>query len=625
MKNEGSVASKLGGIIGRGAPFYQIASSAIIAAVSLFYIYTVASQLHLRIYPLVHRVTYYTNFQAYIINEYVDHIILGGLLVAWLAISMKRSTTNYVGTAILGATLVTLSILTVGIALDAIALASLPVIAAFAIFSAYVPTKNILKNLNSNLILNYIPIVAAIAGTVTLIYAILGVATGNPPQTIVRSYAYDIFLIFSSFSPVLMLLLITCIPVKVIVETTYKYVKLRKSGTRDFLSFLHKEKEMGTRKKIVLLSLIMLLSIIIAMIPHLPAINKDNQQVGVDTGYYVTWINELKKSPDFNTFLYQAFVNENRGDRPLTLVLFYVLSQLSTSELFLTIEYVPFILGPALVLAIYFLAKELTSNDVSSLIAALMTVVSYQTLIGIYSGFYANWLALILGYLSFVFLFRYLKEGAMRNLTLYGVLTVMVLLAHVYTWSILSIVAGLFLIVTIMETYRMANVRRKNAMMLLAVLIATLILDIGRTNIIGASGGIEGDLKWANTLLVGPDQFLLRWNNLSYTTTTFVGGLFANFIVLGLGLYWLIRTRLQENATIFLLIFLSIGILPFLIGEWVIQTRVFYNIPFQIPAAIGLTYLIQEQTRKLLRPAAILLWLVTVAIIAVSNFYLIAP
>lgn len=625
MENEGSLALRVAGRLGHGAPFNQIISSAIVAVTCLFFIYTVASQMHLRIFPLIHRITYYVDFQSYVINEYVDHLVIGGLLLGWLVFSLRRSTLNYVGIAILGIALGIAALLALDTMLDAIALASLPVIAVLSISSNYPHSRKIMKNVNFSLIIDYISILATIAGAVSLVYAFLGAASESPPQTIMRSYGYDIFLIASGFSPFLMLLLITCIPVKVLFDSIYKYLKSNKSGVRQIVLSINGEMGMTKTKKVILLVIIILTSIGIAIVPHLSSINKNNQQIGVDTGYYVTWVNGLKKTQNINDFLYQAFVVQNGGDRPLSLIFIYGLSQLIPSELFFTIEYLPLIFGPALALAIYFLTKELTSNDVPSLIAAFITAISYQTLIGIYAGFYANWIALILGYFSLVFFLRCLNGGSMKNLALYGVLTIMVLFAHVYTWSILSIVAGLFLIITIAKTYRMANMRKRNAILLLVVLLSTLVLDVGRSNIIGTSGGIEGDFEWANTLLVGPDQFLSRWNNLSYTMTTFVGGLFANFIVLGLGLYWLVRTRMQDSSTIFLIIFLSIGILPFLIGEWVIQTRVFYNVPFQIPAAIAVTYLIQGQSIKWLRSIPIVIWLVTAAIIALSNFYLVVP
>jgi asparagine N-glycosylation enzyme membrane subunit Stt3 len=70
-----------------------------------------------------------------------------------------------------------------------------------------------------------------------------------------------------------------------------------------------------------------------------------------------------------------------------------------------SIEYIPIILAPTLVIVVYFVTRELIpNNDIAALLASFLTAVSSHTLIGIYAGFYANWLALTIGYLSFVFL-----------------------------------------------------------------------------------------------------------------------------------------------------------------------------------------------------------------------------
>ena len=249
--------------------------------------------------------------------------------------------------------------------------------------------------------------------------------------------------------------------------------------------------------------------------------------------------------------------------------------------------------------------------------ASFLTAISFHVLIGIYAGIYANWLALIFGYLGLVFLFRFLKRGRKENLVLYFALTVLTLFSHIFTWSILAIVSGVFLSVTLIMN------RKRNAVLLLIALFSTVVIDLARTGLTGAASGFEEDAKLAERL-AGPEQFLLRWNNLTYTTTAFVGGLFANFTIFGLGLYWLLEARMKEPLSMFIMIFLSVGILPFLLGEWVIQTRVFYEIPFQIPAAIALLHT-RKRTGGILKTQAICLWLIAMSLIAVSNFHLIKP
>ena len=84
------------------------------------------------------------------------------------------------------------------------------------------------------------------------------------------------------------------------------------------------------------------------------------------------------------------------------------------------------------------------------------------------------------------------------------------------------------------------------------------------------------------------------WNNLFYMVQIYVGGIYSNFIIFALGLYWLIRSRLKDFATIFILIFLSIGIIPILFGNDMIQARTFFEVPFQIPAAIAMSQIMRN-------------------------------
>ena len=95
---------------------------------------------------------------------------------------------------------------------------------------------------------------------------------------------------------------------------------------------------------------------------------------------------------------------------------------------FQIVEYSPTLFAPLLVLVTFFLTRELTGNDKISIVASLLSAISFQTLIGIYSGFYANWLALILGYSAFGFLVRCLKRPSKIGLVVLGLLMIGVLL-----------------------------------------------------------------------------------------------------------------------------------------------------------------------------------------------------
>jgi hypothetical protein len=87
---------------------------------------------------------------------------------------------------------------------------------------------------------------------------------------------------------------------------------------------------------------------------------------------------------------------------------------------------------------------------------------------------------------------------------------------------------------------------------------------------------------------------------------TYYGGVYANIAILGLVMYWLIRCKVKTMVNIFLLIFLSSALVPLFLGDWVLQSRVLYNIPFQIPAAISL-YAIWKENHRIIFVAILLI------------------
>jgi hypothetical protein len=286
------------------------------------------------------------------------------------------------------------------------------------------------------------------------------------------------------------------------------------------------------------------------------------------------------------------------------------------------IDHVPLILGPALVLVVYFLTRELTSNEVSALFASFLTAVSFQMLVGIYAGFYANWLALIIGYLSGIFLFRYLRVSKKRDLFVYGLLLVTLLLTHVYTWTIFVFVFAIFLAVML----RAGDYNRKNIIFLLLIILASVVIDVSRISITGSISGIAADTEIAGDY-TGSEEYIQRWAILIETIHIYIGGQFSNFIFIALGLYWLFFSTLRKASDIFLIIFLSTAIIPLFVGNWALQIRVLYNIPFQIPAALGLTYMNNRAGEPYNRifVVASIMWLIAMSIFAVSNFTLISP
>jgi hypothetical protein len=238
-------------------------------------------------------------------------------------------------------------------------------------------------------------------------------------------------------------------------------------------------------------------------------------------------------------------------------------------------------------LAFYFLTLELTRNEKIALIAAFLGAVSIHTLIGIYSGSYANWLALIVGYISLVFLFRYLRSGHSYNIVAFLALAIASMFFHVYTWTVLAAVEGIFLFAMLLcmsNKNKKGHFTKKRIIWLLLAILLSIGVDISRVSLTGSSGGVEQDVEIAQRTL-GLEQFYLRWQTLNVTMHDSMGGVFSNSIILILGLAWVLKSNLRESGTVFLMIFLSTGLIPlfFETGEYRLEYFMICHLKFLQP------------------------------------------
>jgi hypothetical protein len=599
--------------LGHGVSRNTIILSALLVVILFFYIYSLSSYLKLVVWVLVDRVTYFSPFEGYVITKYVDHLVITAATVSWIAISFKFRN-GLVVAAIYGIIGATGSILSSDTILQMTALISVPVITVFAILNRL---SHKVPNSERNLIVNYFIVIGIITGIVAIITPFYLVTDS---QISLRNYAYEIYALFSSFSPALLVLLILSFPIKIIINSIAKTASIAKSSNLN--RTLLKKESIEPIKKLLLLLGFMSLSVALVAIPHLKVINFDGSDVGVDTHYYSEWTNMLLNSTSTGEFLDRAFVLIQHGDRPFTLFFFVSIAKLIPSDnLSYLFDYSPVVFAPTLVLVFYFLTRELTSNDFAAILSAFLTAVSFHTLIGIYAGSYANWLALIVGNISIIFLLRSLKKSDKLNTAMFFILLIVTLFTHLYTWTIMTIALGIFLL-ALLKTNAYP---RRNVILLLLILSSSVLFDLARMSITGSFSGIGyGISPPFGELRFGPEQFATRWSSLIDTTQNYYGSLFGNFIIYVLGIYWLIRCKLREASTIFLISILSIGIIPLFFGNWIVQSRVFYDIPFQIPASIALAYIYRKGNR-IITLIPILLWLAAISITAVFNFHLVMP
>jgi len=616
-------------------PVSSILSGVAFTVCIFFYLYTIGSFFRIPVYPLIDRVTVYAVFQEYIINQHLDYIVVILATASWFLLSVKDRAIRYCfSIAYAGVGIVLALVSPDNIIFDIIALLSLPLIICATLYDYRKGQKNLL-NFNAKLTWRYISLAVIAIGAIGIIFPVLAVfltpdfdfSSGDDP-------ANELFLLLSSFSTIYIFLLVLCLAVKALQRGALRILKLDiKQDINQNLPHDYDQNKLKAKTKIGFLLLAIILSVLLVLIPQHPLVNKDNRDIGVDTHYYFTWIVELAKSKNVSDLIYQAFVVQGQsGDRPLSLLfLFLVYQVVGGNNLREVIEHIPIILGPGIVLAFYLLTLELTRNEKIALIAAFFGAVSFHTLIGIYAGFYANWLALIVGYISIAFLFRYLRSGRLSDIVVFSTLLIGVLFVHIHTWTILAAVSGTFLVVMLLAVLwkekkkKNGNInnlftKRRIIWLLVAILLSTAV-DITKVLLIGSSGGVERDIQVAQTNL-DIEHLSMRWRVLNATMHDSLGGVFSNFIILLLGLFWVLKSNVREPRAIFLMIFLSAGIVPLSFGWWTLQVRVLYDIPFEIPAAIALYYISTRLGSRLVTLATCT-WLVAISLVTVMNYYLV--
>jgi hypothetical protein len=607
--------------LGLGASYKAIITSSAFVLIIYFYVYSIASSLKIPIVIFQNGVTYNAIFEkTYLIDKNWDYLLTIALTVIWLFLSIRNKKIGIATASIYTGLTVTAGLSGVSLFYDSLVFLTFPFIISLLILNKIVKERSILKSDTNLLTINYFSIVIIISALIGIFLSASFVLFSIQPSIVpIHNYTYPPYVLFSNLSPVLILFLTSSLLINILIKkSNLDRILTRFKESSLSVSPASARVQLTTKTKFFYLSIIIILSISLFFIPHNPTVNKTNQLIGVDTDEYMRWESRLLNSTNFDDLFTQAFVTISSGDRPITLLFLLLIIEVTAINDPFVIEYFPMVLLPFFILTVYFLTKELFSNDTTALFAAFLSGVSFHLLVGMYAGLYANWLALTVGYFAIILFFKYLKGSSKMFGIFFSISIIVLLFTHVYTWVIITAVLVVFIIYGLV----MGNNSRKRLSFLLSAIAISLILDIIRIQIIGTSSGIQQMNVFSYGISLG--QYYQSWGNLTFATQIYVGGIFSNFIIYILGIYWSLRSNIKEPKNIFLFIFLSIGLIAIFIGDEVIQARLFYDIPFQIPAAIVLTQMMKTYNGKMMA-IAVCMWILFVSVRTLFNLYLISP
>lgn len=365
----------------------------------------------------------------------------------------------------------------------------------------------------------------------------------------------------------------------------------------------------------------------IGIYPYLPTVNPDALQVSVDAPYYINQINVIRNEGLFSPNGPFGFANE----RALSILVFYGIAQVTQQSAASIISYLPAFLGLLSVLSVYKLVRHVfgPSHPVV-LYAPLLTAFSHQFVVGIYGGFFSNMLALPLLFAAILFFLRYSESKRKLDLSVFVMVTLSVLLIHIYTWVFLAatlvIAIGILTFTGNKDAGKIRTLRQYAP--ILAVLGMTIVIMLAIASQVRSTSGLSFLVNLTSSS-VGQDFFATRWFNLNYMFRVYLGGFLTNSAAIFLALVWAFKADYRNRFEAVLLSSTFLLSFFFFFGDPVAQSRIFYDLPLQIPVAMMLGGLATGSILGSLNPwtrsALIVLVLVhfaNYALRSMANFYL---
>ena len=355
---------------------------------------------------------------------------------------------------------------------------------------------------------------------------------------------------------------------------TLERTKLEDSGFRPNILFSPK----------IMLAVAVGISIVFAFYPYLPTINPHYTWVSVDDFNYQQFLNQMNQRDTIPEKLQEAFAISS-GDRPLTMILMYSFQHSLGLDTMTAVRFFSLFLGPGLVLGTYFFVREGTKSKHQAAYVALLTAFSHQVIVGIYAGFFANWLGLVAAYLAFLMIHRFWQKPSVKNYLLVFGHSVLSFLMYVYVDIYFLLTLLVFLILSAIKYRRVSSEKKKVLILasIFAVYAAVFVLRI----LLGSTGLFD-TVFGREDVSLSYREFANRWSNFPYFMHFYVGGFLANAAILVFAFVWTLYSKYEKTFDRILLAALFAGALPLVFGDEVLQSRVYYDMPVHIVAAIAI-------------------------------------
>ncbi|TMI20209.1 hypothetical protein E6H31_10085 [Candidatus Bathyarchaeota archaeon] len=273
-------------------------------------------------------------------------------------------------------------------------------------------------------------------------------------------------------------------------------------------------------------------------------------------------------------------------------------------------EFSPVILGPLLSFSSFVFVRTGSGDKGTAAIAALVASFSFDVTVGIWAGYLANWLGMIIAFFFLAAFLLFEKSKRKPIVIPLILLSLALLLTHPWTWALILTTAFFFALTR-------PRIERKLLTTSTIMMIAVgIIVDFAKNQVAGGAT-LAGDLGTKGPVF-GISQLVTFWPNISVALNVFYDGLLGNVLLLGLSALSFVTIRFRDKVEGMLACWVASASVPFALLNSFHQTRLIYDLPIPPLVAIGLLLIMSRAGGGNLRASLLLL----VVLLSCANYAL---
>ena len=325
--------------------------------------------------------------------------------------------------------------------------------------------------------------------------------------------------------------------------------------------------------------------------------------IGVDTPWYYENLLTISSSEGIQHVIsdYGAVTR-----MPYLLILYALMTVFSLPPM-IVVKIGPVIPAALMGISSFYLTRTLTRNDFIATISAFLGLFSIATTVGIFTGVYANWLALGLVLIFWTLLLKVWQNPSRRLILITAITSFLILITHPWTWAIILASLATYLIFNLIF-HRSDNSKipqkitaNKSTLIILGINFVLLLILLA----VFFSGEF---IRLSTEVLAAMNtKYLTQFLGvITYSLRFYVGGFLANTIIITLCILGLltIKNLKRQFYTLFISL-LVVAFIPMLLLDSWWQWRLLYMIPYHIPVALFMFYALEISKKSGIRYAVI--------------------